>query len=242
MFGVFGLQIVFAETNSSLGKILYFEVFPGLNWCAFLMFRKGVFMKSDKGFSFSWGAITLLDFLGWKGVWLNDYKKRSEFPSLCIRNSLQALAKFITEAQKISEEYCSNCTFLSISDTIAILSSCEKDDGTNYRCLQTHSVISSLLLDAAANEGFALRGATTIGEHASLDNIIVGPGVDECASWYEQADWLGVVYAPSAQFIIDEKRRDTTAIENAGEKQKRWSDAKIVEYDRIPLKNGIKVL
>jgi len=87
-----------------------------------------------------------------------------------------------------------------------------------------------------------LRGAITIGEYACLNNIIVGPGVDECASWYEQTDWLGVIFAPSAQFIIDERCNELkrTNINTDGASPELWTDSKIVQYNNIPVKNGIR--
>jgi hypothetical protein len=49
---------------------------------------------------FKWGVVTLLDFLGWKGVWMNDYKQQSQFDQPN-RNSLQKLVDLI---QAINEE------------------------------------------------------------------------------------------------------------------------------------------
>lgn len=204
---------------------------------------------------FKWGAVTLLDFLGWKGVWMNDYKQQSQFDQPN-RNSLQKLADLI---QAINEECDMQCKkygitseFVSISDTIAIFSPCKSrnDDEENYKMLKLHAELCSQVMDISAETGFALRGAITIGEYACLGNVIVGPGVDECASWYEQTDWLGVIFAPSAQFIIDAQRnknddeRNSRCVESDGRHPKRnqipWRDKKIVAYGHIPVKNGFR--
>lgn len=208
-------------------------------------------MSIEDAFSFHWGAITLLDFLGWKGVWVNDYKQKSLTPEGFNHSSLQALADLIKEAKKICEkdgieresnDNVSGCTCISISDTIAIFSPCKKNSTEDYTVLKQHSEICSEILNKSALAGFAMRGAVTIGEYGILDNIIVGPGVDECASWYEQTDWLGVIFAPSAQFVIDEYRRlkANSQSEETPKKDSLWSDSKIIEYKKIPAKNGVK--
>lgn len=208
---------------------------------------------NDSGFK--WGAVTLLDFLGWKGVWVNDYKQQSQSQSIQINyNSLQKLANLIREIKKECdvrcEEYGTELKFISISDTLALFSPSKNNDEENYNILKLHAELCSLVMDISAASGFALRGAITIGEYDYWDNVIVGPGVDECASWYEQADWLGVIFAPSAQFIIDAQRnrnkdeRNLRCDEADGKLPKRnqipWYDQKIVAYRHIPIKNGFR--
>jgi len=215
-------------------------------------------MNSNNDFSFNWGAVTLLDFLGWKGIWMNDYKKHSHSDSSFNLESLKLLAKLIGEAEEIYRKKCveytikmndtcqvdndDGCDFISISDTIAIFTPCDNNEASNYAVLKQHSEICSAILDKSAEEGFALRGAITIGDYACLKNIIVGPGVDECSSWYEQTDWLGVIFAPSAQFVIDEQRNKAEGADNEQTRngQILWNDSKIVEYHNIPAKNGVR--
>lgn len=210
-------------------------------------------MGSCNDFRFEWGAVTLLDFLGWKGVWVNDYKQQSQSVQFN-RNSLQMLADLIQQINEVCSARCEEkgvgLKFISISDTIALFSPCEKRDSDteNYNMLKLHAELCSQVMDISADAGFALRGAVTIGEYAYLGNVIVGPGVDECASWYEQADWLGVIFAPSAQFIIDTQRnKDKAERSNRYNEELRkppfrdqipWYDEKIIAYRRIPVKNG----
>lgn len=212
-------------------------------------------MGSFNDFRFEWGAVTLLDFLGWKGVWMNDYKQQSQSVQLN-RNSLQMLADLIQQINEVCTARCEEqgikLKFISISDTIALFSPCERRDSDteNYNMLKLHAELCSQVMDISADAGFALRGAVTIGEYACLGNVIVGPGVDECASWYEQVDWLGVIFAPSAQFIIDKQRNNdknerSIRYDEAGRKlalreQIPWNDEKIVAYRRIPVKNGFR--
>ena len=180
---------------------------------------------------------------------MNDYKRHAQSSDMYENDSLHSLSALLESAEKIcndaTERYQrkEQSAFISISDTIAIFSPSEKDKNDNYACLKMHAEISSQILNAAANSGFALRGAITFGEYAHLKSIIVGPGVDECASWYEQTDWIGVVFAPSAQFIIDDTRNTKLSkVDTDQKKEEYWSDDKIIQYDSIPVKNGFRGL
>lgn len=207
-------------------------------------------MSKHNDFDSAWGAITFLDFLGWKGIWMNDYKNKNQTEDVLNYDSLRKLAELIKEISQLCEEE-GNCRFISISDTIVLFSSCEKNEDSSYETLKKHAKICSEILNISAKRGFALRGAITIGEFASYENIIVGSGVDECAGWYEQTDWLGVIFAPSAQFIIDNKRNlvkgtcdnpPSSKDPSAGSRRVHipWQDENIIEYRSIPIKNGFR--
>lgn len=208
-------------------------------------------MDIHNDFSFRWGVITFLDFLGWKGVWMNDYKKgthpvneNGQYMDAFNSNSLQELATLIQKIKDLCKSGRITCELISISDTIVLFSPCQNKDAGNYETLKYHSRICSKIMDMSADAGFPLRGAITIGNYAYYENIIVGPGVDECASWYEETNWLGVIFAPSAQFIIErqEEQQNKTLGETAKRDKTRnlWSDAKIVKYEHIPIKSGFR--
>jgi hypothetical protein len=49
------------------------------------------------------------------------------------------------------------------------------------------------------------RGALSFGEYIfdSNSNTVLGPAIADAASWYEEADWLGIIATPSCGFLID---------------------------------------
>jgi hypothetical protein len=53
---------------------------------------------------------------------------------------------------------------------------------------------------SALHRGFLLRGAVAFGTYheGRAGRILVGPAIDEAASWHEQADWAGIILTPSA--------------------------------------------
>jgi len=208
-------------------------------------------MSANKGFTSGWGVITLLDFLGWKGIWMNN-KKQSQSTDIFDLPALNSLADLIGQVDTVCKDFLGLYEFISISDTIAVFSPCDEEDkDAQYKELMLHSEICSKILDIFAGKSYALRGAITLWKYAYHKNIIIGPGVDECASWHDQTNWLGVIFAPSAQFVIDEQRSKEKRLKrkikkkirfcwNTQDIKKLWTDAKMVEYPDIPVKNGFR--
>ncbi|MEK5407674.1 hypothetical protein MKX36_17265 [Paenibacillus sp. FSL W8-0439] len=145
------------------------------------------------------GAITLLDVLGWKGIW----QRRID--------AIDALEGLLNKAEsKVKEHFNSGkenhlktvdglkVEFRSISDTIALVTYGEINKAIAYQ-----SLINSYLVSLSIQAQIPLRGATSYGELRISNNIMVGPAVDEVASWYEMSDTIGVFLTPSALLQTD---------------------------------------
>lgn len=79
-----------------------------------------------------------------------------------------------------------------------------------------------------------LRGAFSIGSYIFKDATVLGPAVSDAASWYQEADWFGVILTPSCQFYL------VTFLEHASQEPqlKEFTfDNLFVRYP-VPLKNG----
>lgn len=138
------------------------------------------------------GAVTFLDVLGWKGIWL----RRSAKEVLKQLEGLIALAEKTANEFRGIEEFTANIRVLSISDTIVLLTS-----GDAEKVLPVHGLICQELLTESIRLGMPLRGATSYGNYSvSSGTILVGPAVDEAASWHEALDWIGVVMTPTAEY------------------------------------------
>jgi len=139
------------------------------------------------------GAVTLLDILGWKGIW---QRKEDAIDSLLklIRLSYNKRDLLIGDKQFRDLEV----EIKSISDTIALVTY-----GDVNISLEFHSRITSILVSQSILEGIPLRGATSYGKLSTRDSIMVGPAIDEVAAWYEKSNWIGVILTPSALFQID---------------------------------------
>ncbi|MDE7341679.1 MAG: hypothetical protein K2N80_14190 [Lachnospiraceae bacterium] len=168
------------------------------------------------------GAITFMDFLGWKGLWQSSNRNHLETVSELIQNIEMKVQEFTYDIF----EYSSNLELsklISISDTIAIftpkLLKCDE-----VQLLKLHAKIAKYILEECVTKGYPIRGAITFGEYNTKNNIMIGPGIDECASWHETCNWIGVHFTPSAEFLINAGRRNLSNL--------------IVKEDKIPVKNG----
>ncbi|MBF0584748.1 MAG: hypothetical protein HQL80_11025 [Magnetococcales bacterium] len=89
------------------------------------------------------------------------------------------------------------------------------------------SWLSALLNLGIANK-MLLRGALSVGEFISRESTVLGPAVSDAASWYEEADWVGVVLTTKCKLSL------ISLLENAKHNQRlkkidfnKW----FVEYD-----------
>lgn len=151
------------------------------------------------------GAITFMDFLGWKGLWQNND-----------RNHLQTVSELIQNIEKKVQEFTHNLfahsddlelsKLISISDTIAIFTPKISDKNSEVELLELHAKIAQYILEECVERGYPIRGAIAFGEYNTKNSIMIGPGIDECASWHETCNWVGVHFTPSAELLIRSRK------------------------------------
>jgi hypothetical protein len=145
------------------------------------------------------GAVTFLDVLGWKGIWTRDDEAIGKLRSL-IAESREAVEGAVAQggehipalrgydARRVQIE--------SISDTIVLFT-----PGDAIPTLWLHGALCQVILCSSMDRKIPVRGATCYGDYATEDRIMVGPAIDEAASWHEAADWIGVIQTPSAYLL-----------------------------------------
>ena len=178
--------------------------------------RGRIFFKT----TFNNGAITFLDFLGWKGIWQTNKNALNE---------VHELIEFTTEkANKLTDEiltdksYSGLTTVLSISDTIAIFTPKIEELGlTIPHILNLHANLSNLILTKSTEKFYPVRGAISYGRYSIQKNLMIGPGIDECTDCHESCDWIGVHFTPRAELILRSQDIRSTYI---------------MEYENIPVK------
>jgi len=141
--------------------------------------------------SFS-GVITFLDVLGWKGIYT-----REEAP---LEKMVGLIGKITAAASRHKSEF--SLEVRSISDTIVLYSTNVTADKITA-AVDTHGQVCAKAIAESIYANIPVRGATAVGEFEVRDNIYVGKAIDEAASWYELADWIGVHLTPSAMFATD---------------------------------------
>lgn len=166
------------------------------------------------------GAVTFLDVLGWKGIY-EKHKHAIEYLTKLIEDIKQLDFRYTEEiSNTYNEMRGNNSVVLSISDTIAIFT-----PGDPEPTISLHAKLCKYIIPQSIDLNIPIRGAISYGKYSVYDNIMVGPAVDEAASWHESTDWIGVSLSPSAQFSI---------------KDKNILDIK--KYDNIPYKKSTKGL
>ena len=157
--------------------------------------------KEKKGPDNIEGTVTFLDVLGWKGIWQKQH------------DALNILFEFIEgikeRAERVNYNYGEKeesmrgveTTVISVSDTIALFTPSHEYADPRH-ALQIHGEICSFIIPESIKRGIPVRGATSFGRYSIKEAIMIGPAVDEAASWHEAHDFIGVILTPSANLKI----------------------------------------
>ena len=178
---------------------------------------------TKKNYNLISGAISFFDFLAWKGLWQSSDN-----------DTLPQVAQMIDDINEQLEIYTSEITgnysemnlskLISISDTIVIFSP-KVSTISEIQLLELHAKLAKYILEKSTDLEYPIRGAIGYGEYSIMNNMMIGPGIDECASWHDKCDWIGVHLTPSAQFEIF--------------KCEKYFSSKYILKNNIPLKNGM---
>ncbi|WP_442603818.1 hypothetical protein [Paenibacillus sp. KN14-4R] len=148
------------------------------------------------------GAVTFLDVLGWKGIWQRNPEAMDNLLSM-IKESKRNIKNLLNQETLGNGDtnYFKDLEIevKSISDTIVLLTYGEPE-----HALLFHAGVTARIVSESIKLGIPLRGATGYGEFTERGNVMVGPAIDEVASWYEIANWIGVIQIPSATFEVEE--------------------------------------
>ena len=140
------------------------------------------------------GAVTFLDVVGWLGIWQRRPDAILQLTNLIEEIEDFAKVQFSGASRGVSTE------ILSISDTIVLLT----DSNDPRDVLRLHLQLSAKVRALSLQKGIPIRGATSYGEYNNSSNILVGPAIDEAASWHENSEWFGNFLTPSAHFLVKE--------------------------------------
>lgn len=190
---------------------------------SFFESQDGANQKCQNEYGFMKGAITFLDFLAWKGLWQGNQRNEA------LKEVSELIDNFKTKLNDLSKELFPMAknidlsTLLSISDTIAIFTP-KTSSITVTELLTLHADLSRHILESCVAKKYPIRGAVAYGDYSIVNNIMIGPGIDECASWHETGNWIGVHFSPTAQILWNEDGKSRNVITGY----------------KIPLKNGLE--
>lgn len=143
------------------------------------------------------GAVAFLDILGFKGIW---QRREPETVLSIMDGAVEEIRK--TYQKPLPEKGWSSFQdpFITIlSDTIII----GYRSAESPACLLLLANIAYNLIHYFLKFGIFFRGAITYGEYIQKGNTFIGPAIDDVASWYEAADWIGIITTPRCNYLVD---------------------------------------
>lgn len=142
-----------------------------------------------------YGVVTFLDVLGWKGIWQRKPEAIEDLESIV--NGINKIAKTKERGKTIH-----GTSVLIVSDTIVLFT--EANYEIVKEIIELHGELCTYAIQVSIKKGLPLRGATSFGEVviSNKNNIFAGRAIDEAASWYEKADWIGVFLTPSSNLLF----------------------------------------
>jgi len=178
----------------------------------------------------AYGIVAMIDALGIKNLTISDSQSFIEDLNKVVEH-LNVKKKRV---QEVAKELGVNSTpeLIIFGDTLLFAWDISSD-ANPYRFLPLWAewIRSSIL--AGIGHNLLFRGAFTIGEyiidfdHENNKTVLVGPAIADVASWYEEADWIGIIATPTCNNHI-------SAIESKVSNIEAW----FVKYD-VPIKKGI---
>ena len=142
------------------------------------------------------GCIAFLDILGFKGIW----QRRTPQEVLLVLSGVRKVVaeKYKAPAPDRKWPPSSEPSVTILSDTIVIAI----DSDEPHCALLMANLLYHVMMHFHEHRMF-VRGALAYGEYLQDGNTFIGETIDDVASWYELADWIGVVATPKTGYILD---------------------------------------
>ncbi len=167
------------------------------------------------------GAVLFLDLLGFKGIW----QSRTESEIVSLLTNVQSLVDKTFVEPNATWPKCERPAATVLSDTIVVTIECAKP-----HALLLIGHIAIALINHFALKDIFLRGAVSFGPYYQEGPVFLGPAIDDVATWYERADWIGVIATPRTNYILDGFTHTHIGVEN-------FAISQFIKY-AVPIKNG----
>jgi hypothetical protein len=159
------------------------------------------------------GIVVMLDALGVSNFSIEDCKQ-----------FIQNFGKIISELEEINTGVVSiakthknkekaqtistalkNVGFSQFGDTLVMAWPIDnKEDIHNSTLMLSIVMMLSSLIGNSLGKKIPLRGCISVGEYVWAENnkTILGPAIFDASSWYNSADWFGIVFSPKTHFWL----------------------------------------
>jgi hypothetical protein len=141
------------------------------------------------------GLVAVVDALGAKLFSQSEADKFLEF-----RDSIARFNLAVLETHSVALDLRRMRTF-TIGDTIVYVY--EPPGDISYAEVERFCHVLRITVSHSINSQFPLRGAFAVGEfYRDGETTVLGPAVSDAASWFEAADWIGVIATPRTSLFI----------------------------------------
>jgi len=144
-----------------------------------------------------YGLVILLDVLGIKGIWRDQDPTKILKEWSFITNSWES---FVIEYGK---KFGLITSFHVFSDTVIMTVTGELEKSFSDFSDMIHAILHISIF-----EDFPVRGAISLGTFYQSEKMVIGPAIDECSQFYELADSIGIIVAPSYHGFLERMSRD----------------------------------
>jgi len=174
------------------------------------------------------GSVAILDILGFRGLWGNKPPNEIFLQMTKYKDLLIKFKQKIDQGDMAFGKLLSQMNFHTFSDTIIITLEIEKEESLLKSIPLMGTIVGNLYADVLADK-LLLRGAISIGSFYTNQDTLIGPSIDDCAEWYDKANWSGVQLTPKTFYAF----RKLLKL-----KDRPVSSPMIFQPYRIPMKDG----
>ena len=181
------------------------------------------------------GVVVLLDALG-----ISTATTKEAVNFIEIINSILPFIHQVKHLAAQSFKFTDPGNIYSFADTVILTWETNENDKL-LQVLYVASTISNIIINEGLERGILWRGAIAVGDFICDNNntTILGPAVADAASWYEVADWFGVIATPHTGFyaeLLCNEFKNGTFFE--GKMKSAPPEMAFVKY-MVPIKNSI---
>lgn len=147
------------------------------------------------------GFVCILDALGTKGIWNREEAGRYVDALKKAHTTLDQLKTLPSELVTVGAVF----DYMAISDTLIITMTID-DRAMPSSPLAIIPAFCSVINDIfrlCFESSLFMRGAISYGKFIIDGSIIVGPAIDDAASFHEKPDMIGVVLTPNTTLLAD---------------------------------------
>lgn len=154
-------------------------------------------MQADDWMQTDFGLVALLDALATKGILATR-------PASSVVEEWTKVIDVVTRGAHDAEsrQECLACQPVAFSDTIFIPMVPRTPEDMPFLLSLMCDLLKALVFESLTSGTF-FRGAISAGRFHQAGTKLFGPAIDEAASWYEQADWIGMTATPTLARLLD---------------------------------------